>query len=168
MVLHFNWQCWWWTSLLHRVSSTVRHYALKIKSVKKSQQKIFLYNNEVPKYQSFKFNRKKVPHHQSLNLSQSLSTHCCNEWRTRPVIYCSIRLHYITIHSHIILLHAVQQRGYHIPDPLLYLPIHNSLVSSVGTMSSLSKSTLSGSSSAGVMSFEDGSAFVGCKRNIVV
>ena len=121
---HFNWQCWWWTSLLHHVRSAVQHYSLIIKSVKKSQQKISLCNNEVSKFQSFKFNRKKIPCHQGLNLSQSLSTDRCNEWHTQWVIYCSIRLHHRTIHSHIILLRAFQRKGYHIPDPLLYLPVH--------------------------------------------
>ena len=43
LVRHFNWQCSWWISLLHRMSSAVQHYALKIKSVKKFQQKTFLF-----------------------------------------------------------------------------------------------------------------------------
>ena len=140
MVQHFNWQCWWWTSLLQRVSSRVQHYPLKIKRVIKSQQKISACK--------FQINRKKVLCHQSLDLSQSLSTHCCNEWCTQRAIYCSIPSnHPLSYNS--LTHHQLKGLSYSQSSALS----SSSLVSSVGTMSSLSKSTSSDSSSAGVMSF---------------
>ena len=44
--------------------------------------------------------------------------------KKKRVIYCSIRLHHWTIHSHLILLCTVQRKVCHIPNPLLYLPLH--------------------------------------------
>ena len=42
MVRHFNWQCSWWLSLLHRMSSAVQHYALKINCQKVSIEDFFI------------------------------------------------------------------------------------------------------------------------------
>ena len=112
MVWHFNWQCGWWTSLLHCVSSAVQHYGLKIKSVK-SLNRRFLY--VTMRSLSFKVSNsiEKKFHTIKVLIFPSLLTHCCIEWSTQRVIYFSIRL-----------LRAVQRKGYHIPSLLLYLPFH--------------------------------------------
>ena len=123
MVQHFNWHCWWWISLLYRASSAVQHYTLN--KVSKNLSRTFLY--VTMRSLSFKVSNsteKNFHAIKSLDLSESLSTNRCNGWRTQRVIFCSIQLHHRMIHPHLILLRSVQQKGYCIPNPLLYCPVH--------------------------------------------